>query len=67
MYPYEIGGVITLYGILVALGVLACFVVFWLLAKHDKVDKRYVDFITIIGVVAAAGGFGFTIISRIPP
>lgn len=59
MYPYEIGGVITLYGILVALGVLACFVVFWLLAKHDKVDKRYVDFITIIGVVAAAGGFGF--------
>lgn len=59
MYPYAIGGVITLYGILVGLGVLMCFVVFWLLAKHDKVDKRYVDFISVVGVVSAAGGFGF--------
>ena len=52
MYPYAIGGVITLYGILVGLGVLMCFVVFWLLAKHDKVDKRYVDFISVVGVVS---------------
>ena len=51
MYPYEIGGVITLYGILVGLGVLACFIVFWVLSKRDKVDPKYVDFISIDGIM----------------
>ena len=57
MYPYKIGGVITLYGICVAVGVLACFIVFWLLAKRDKLESKYVDFITVNGVVTAAVGF----------
>ena len=57
MYPYKIGGVITLYGICVAVGVLACFIVFWLLAKRDKLESKYVDFITINGVATAAVGF----------
>ena len=59
MYPYEIGGVITLYGILVGLGVLACFIVFWVLSKRDKVDPKYVDFISIDGIIAGGTGFGF--------
>lgn len=59
MYPYEIGGFITLYGILVGAGVLACFIVFWCLAKKDKLESRYTDFITVDGVVTAAAGFGF--------
>lgn len=59
MYPYVIGGVITLYGILVGVGVLACFIVFWLLARHDKVDPAYVNFISVVGVVSVAAGFGF--------
>ena len=56
MYPYEIGGFITLYGILVGAGVLACFIVFWCLAKKDKLESRYTDFITVDGVVTAAAG-----------
>ncbi len=57
MYPYKIGGVITLYGICVAVGVLACFIVFWTLAKRDKLENRYTDFITVNGVVSGAMGF----------
>ena len=57
MYPYKIGGFITLYGICVAVGVLACFIVFWCLSKRDKLESRYVDFITINGVATAAVGF----------
>ena len=57
MYPYKIGGFITLYGICVAVGVLACFIVFWILAKRDKLESKYTDFITINGVVTAAVGF----------
>lgn len=57
MYPYKILGFTTLYGICVAVGVLACFIVFWLLAKRDKLESKYVDFITVNGVVTAAVGF----------
>ena len=59
MYPYKIGGFISLYGICVGVGVLACFIVFWMLAKRDKLESRYTDFITVNGVLACGLGFVF--------
>lgn len=62
MYPDKIFGLFTLYGLLIGLGILVAFLIFWKLAKVGKVEDKFVDFTSIALVVAVAVGFFFAMV-----
>jgi len=49
---------VHMYGIMVAVGLLCCFLVIWLYAKKCGVDQRLIDFTYYDGVGAVLFGFG---------
>ena len=62
MLPYPIlklGNLeIYMYGIMVALGILACFIVLYTYSKKLKLDPKFIDFMYYNALAAIAVGFG---------
>ena len=61
MYPYPLipGTQINLYGLMTALGILACFGVLFLYSKKLKYDSRFTDFVFYNAVISIAIGYIF--------
>ncbi len=58
MYPDKIFGFIYLYGLMIAVGILACFFLLFWYGKRKKIESKFIDFIFYLGVAAIAVGFG---------
>ena len=58
MYPYKIFGIFHMYGLMIAVGILACFCVFTLCSKKFKVEDKFIDFVFFNAIVAIGLGFG---------
>lgn len=57
MYPHELFFGIHLYGVMIALGILACFAVLFLLGKKKGLTPSFVDFTFYNAIFAIAFGF----------
>ena len=58
MYPYKILGIFHLYGIMIAVGILACFAILTICGKKFKIEEKFIDFVYFNGIAAIALGFG---------
>lgn len=60
MYPdYLIADkYVTLYGICIAIGILACILILRYCGKRERIEQKFMDFVEINGYVAIAVGFG---------
>ena len=47
-----------MYGLMIAVGILACFCVFTLCSKKFKVEDKFIDFVFFNAIVAIGLGFG---------
>ena len=45
MYPHKIFGLFYLYGLMIAIGLLAAFAVLFYWGKKKKIEEKFVDFI----------------------
>ena len=61
MYPHSLipGTQINLYGVMTAVGILACFGVLFLYSKILKYDTRFTDFVFYNAVISIAIGYFF--------
>lgn len=62
MYPdylITIGGkgYVTLYGIMIAIGILCCFITLTVYVKKKNVDEKIADFVFYVAIIAIALGF----------
>ncbi len=57
MLPDKILGIFYMYGLMIALGILACFGVLFLCSKKKKVEEKFVDFVFYNAIAAIAIGF----------
>ena len=57
MYPYELFWGVHLYGVMISVGILACFAVLYLYTKVWKIKEKFVDFIFFTAIVAIIVGF----------
>ncbi len=57
MYPHELFFGIHLYGVMIALGILACFAVLFLVGKRKGVNPSFLDFTFYTAIFAIAFGF----------
>ena len=62
MYPYyliNIGdkGYVTLYGVMIAIGILGCFITLSLYNKKMKIDPKFGDFVFYNAIISIALGF----------
>ena len=58
MYPDKIFGLFYLYGLMIAVGLLACFGVLFLYGKKKKIEGRFLDFLFYDAILAVILGFG---------
>lgn len=58
MYPDKILGIFHLYGLMIAVGILACFGVLYYYGKKKKIEEAFIDFIFFNAIVAIVLGFG---------
>ena len=58
MYPDKILGIFHLYGLMIAVGILACFGVLYYYGKKKKIEEDFIDFIFFNAIVAIVLGFG---------
>ena len=58
MYPDKILGLFHLYGLMIAVGILACFGIFTLCGKKFNIEEKFTDFVFFNAIVAIALGFG---------
>ncbi len=58
MYPGEIWGLFHLYGLMIALGILACFGVLFYYGKKKKIQESFIDFVFYNGILSIVVGFG---------
>lgn len=58
MLPQPLFWNVHMYGIMIAVGVLCCFVSLFVLAKVLKIDEKFVDFVYYNGIASIALGFG---------
>ena len=58
MYPHKILGFFYLYGLMIAVGILACFGVIYYYGKKKKIESKFIDFIFFNAVIAIVVGFG---------
>lgn len=58
MLPGKILGIFYMYGLMIAVGILSCFIVFFLCGKKKKIQSSFLDFGFYNAVVAIALGFG---------
>ena len=57
MYPYELFLGIHLYGLMIGIGILACFIVLYTYGKKMNFDSRCVDFIFYNAIISIVIGF----------
>ncbi len=57
MIPQKIFGIFHMYGIMIAVGIIACFSILFLYGKKKKIDSRFIDFIFYLGIGGIAVGF----------
>ena len=58
MYPHKIFGFFYLYGLMIAIGLLAAFAVLFYWGKKKNIEEKFVDFIFYNGIISIAIGFG---------
>lgn len=58
MYPDAIFGFIHLYGLMIAVGILACFGLLFWYGKKNKMEEKFVDFVFYTAIAAIVCGFG---------
>ena len=58
MYPDKILGIFHLYGIMIAVGILACFAILTICGKKFKIEEKFIDFVYFNAIAAIALGFG---------
>lgn len=58
MYPYKIFGLFHLYGLMIGVGILACFAVLFQFGKKRKIEDRFIDFVFYNAIAAIIVGFG---------
>ena len=58
MLPDKILGIFHMYGLMIAVGILACFGVWFHFGKKRKIEEKFVDFVFYNAIVAIAIGFG---------
>ena len=58
MLPDKILGIFYMYGLMIAVGILACFGVWFHFGKKRKIEEGFVDFVFYNAIVAIAVGFG---------
>ncbi len=59
MLPNPILGVFYMYGIMIAVGILACFLLLFYYGKKRKLESKFVDFVFYNAIAAIAIGFLF--------
>ncbi len=57
MLPDKILGIFYMYGLMIAVGILACFGLLFWCGKKSKVEERFLDFVFYNAIVAIALGF----------
>lgn len=58
MYPDAIFGFIHLYGLMIAVGILACFGLLFRYGKKNKIEEKFMDFVFYTAIAAIVCGFG---------
>ncbi len=58
MLPQKILGIFHMYGLMIAVGILACFGVLFHYGKKKKVESKFIDFIFYVAIAAIVLGFG---------
>ena len=58
MLPDKIFGLFYMYGLMIALGILACFGVVFYYGKKKNIEESFIDFIFFNGVASIVVGFG---------
>ncbi|MBO4667399.1 MAG: prolipoprotein diacylglyceryl transferase [Bacilli bacterium] len=56
--PFIAGKYVTLYGIMIALGIVACILFLRYLGKKRQIDPKFLDFVELNGYASIAVGFG---------
>lgn len=59
MLPDPIFLNVYMYGVMIAIGLLCCFLCLWMLCKKFKIEEKFSDFLTYNGFVSIAIGFLF--------
>ena len=59
MYPDELFFGIHLYGVMIAVGILACFLTLFYMGKKKLVNPNFIDFVFYNAIIAIAVGFFF--------
>lgn len=58
MLPDKILGIFHMYGLMIAVGILACFGVWFHFGKKRNIEEKFVDFVFYNAIVAIVVGFG---------
>lgn len=58
MYPDKIFGLFHLYGLMIGVGILACFGILYYYGKKKKIEENFIDFLFYNAIVAIVLGFG---------
>ena len=58
MLPDKILGLFHMYGLMIGVGILACFGLLFWFGKAKKVEEKFLDFIFYNGIASIAVGFG---------
>lgn len=58
MLPDKILGLFYMYGLMIAVGILACFGVIFYYGKKKKIEEKFTDFIFYNAIISIAVGFG---------
>lgn len=58
MLPGKIFGLFYMYGLMIAVGIIACFLVLFLCGKKKKIQDSFLDFCFYNAIIAIALGFG---------
>ncbi len=58
MLPDPILGVFYMYGLMIAVGILACFGLLFWYGKKKKIEEKFIDFVFYIAIAAILLGFG---------
>ena len=58
MLPQKIFGLFYMYGLMIAVGIFACFGLLFYFGKKKRIEEKFIDFVFYNEVVAIAVGFG---------
>ncbi len=58
MLPDKIFGIFYMYGLMIAVGILACFGLLFWYGKKKKMEARFIDFVFYAAIAAIVIGFG---------